>query len=545
MAQMRQRCKVYPGGLYFFNKGILNQNKLKSHLHLPFCNVLQLHDWNGGPHYSSRTVNWLPREHFKSTCASKGLPLWLLSCIDRNMTIALVSANQQNTNKWLRFIKDQIEYNGVFRALFPEIRPGDKWDQNEIVITRDRGADSETQASITALSIGSGLASQHFDYLICDDLVNEQTAASSVEMEKAITLYHALEDILQGWESSKGFRVIGTPWGREDVLYEALKEEKSGHRLKWGLGALGKLEISAAYAGRPELIPQIVEGQPILPTECGWDKLNFIKARNREQFQLQYLCDPFLPGSNGFDLDKFRPFAQLPDGQLQCSCPEHRKHQHHLRLGSMVAVSDPAYTKEKRGCESAFQVGTQMPCGCRFLLEESGHHVQPLEYVELACALANKWKTYLRAFCPEDEALQLTLKQWLVERQGLGKFPIDVELWGVKARGRAKDSRIENAQPAVNTALWHRKPEMERSKSEPPNLLGQLYQWPFSRKRDRADCFAYFEEAWAQFPADRDFDIQLDEADPDRKSEDDDLNDDREMLSIIEREVYGLGRRVY
>jgi len=528
--------------LFYFNKGVLNQNKLKAHLHLPFCNALQLHDWNGGPRYSSRKVMWMPREHFKSTCASKGLPLWLLACVDRNMTIALVSANQQNTNKWLRFIKDQVEFNGVFRALFPEIRPGDKWDQTEIIVTRDRGADAQTQASITALSIGSGLASQHFDYLICDDLVNEQIAKSTVEMESAIGLYHALEDILQGWESSKGFQVIGTPWGREDIIYEALREEKLGKRLKWGIGALGAFELSAAWGDRPELVPQVTVGQPILPTECGWDKLNFIKDRNREQFQLQYLCDPYITGHNGFDLEKFRRFATLPDGTLQCSCPEHRLHKHHLRLGSNVAVADPAYTKDKRGCESATLVGSLQPCGCRFLLEERGELVMPLEFVDNACTVVNKWKTWLHAYCPEDEALQLALRQWLEERQRLGQFPIGVTIHGIKAKNRAKDSRIENAQPAVNAGLWHFSPGMERRTGDQPNALGQLFQWPFSRKRDRADAFAYFEDAWEQFPVDR-LEVERRNPDGDLLDEDDDLNDDREMLQLIDREVYGIERR--
>lgn len=543
--KIRARCKAYPGGLFFFTKGILNQNKLTKDLHLPFCNMLQLHDWNGGPRYSSRKVGWLPREHFKSTCVSKSLPLWLLSCVDRNMTIALVSANQTNTNKWLRFIKDQIEYNGFFRALFPEIRPGDKWDQSEIVITRDRGADAQTQASITALSIGSGLASQHFDYLICDDLVNEQTAQSAVEMEKAVTLYHALEDILQGWESSKGFNVIGTPWGREDVLWEALKEERLGRRLKWGLGALGNFEISKQWADRKELYPTFVEGQPILPSECGWDKLNFIKERNREQFQLQYLCNPYLEGANGFEIDKIKLVAYLPDGYLQCSCPEHQKHRfHHIRFCSVVAVSDPAYTKEKRGCESATLVGALAPCGCRFLLEERGEHLQPLEYVEMACGVAGRWKTWLRAFCPEDEALQLALKQWLEERQAIGQFPLNVSIFGVKSRSRAKDSRIENAIPAVNAGLWHCKPDMQKRLGDAPNTLGQLFQWPFSRKRDRADAFAYFEDAWAEFPADKSYEL-TESYDLEDRQEDDTDRTEKEFLSLIDREVYGLGNRVY
>jgi hypothetical protein len=31
------------------------------------------------------------------------------------------------------------------------------------------------------------------------------------------------------------------------------------------------------------------------------------------------------------------------------------------------------------------------------------------------------------------------------------------------------------------------------------SLVHQLYQWPYSRKRDRADGFSYFEEAWEEY----------------------------------------------
>lgn len=530
--RVRESCIEWPGGLYRFAKGVLNQNKLTDHLHLPFANMVQLHDWNGGPKYSSRPVIWLPRGHFKSTIISQALPLWLLSCVDRNMTIALVSAKQDNPRKWLHFIKEVITHNDLFRMCWPEIRPGNKWDQDEIRITRDMGPDSNVQASITALSIGSGLASQHFDYIIIDDLVNEQIAESTVEMDKAVRLFHALEDIARGWFDTKGFMVVGTPWGREDIIHEALLEEQRGYRLKWGLGALGHLEISEGWGEfAKHITPQITPGEPILPSECGWDKLNHIKERNLEQYYLQYLCQPWDEDRNGFHLEKFRPFGHMPDGELVCKC--HPNHIHHIKMGTTVVVSDPAYTKDKAGCESAILVGTALPCGCRFLLEEYGGELEPQEYQAKAVEVANRWKSWLAAYCVEDEALQLTVRQWLEEKQGYGAFPIGVEIYGLKIKNRGKDIRIANAKPAVNAGRWHRKPDMARREG---NLLHQLYQWPHSRRRDRADAFAYFEDAWDRFPVD----LQLGRwNDPDDEAPEEDWNDDSAYRERIALELYG------
>jgi hypothetical protein len=99
----------------------------------------------------------------------------------------------------------------------------------------------------------------------------------------------------------------------------------------------------------------------------------------------------------------------------------------------------------------------------------------------------------------EDEALQITLRQWLEEAQSTGKFPLGVTIHGLKVKNRSKDGRIASAQTPVNNGWWHVLPTM-RLVEGLNNTLHQIYQWPYSRKRDRADCFAYFDEAWEEFP---------------------------------------------
>ena len=513
---VRERCKRYPGGLYFFNKAVLGFNRLQPHLHLQWCNYLQMHPPqffppemlslgnDTGHSLSYRKTGWMPREHFKSVNGSVGLPLWLLSCVDVNLTIALISAHSDNTKKWLRQIAQIIEYNGFFRWAFPEIRPGKKWDQEEIIIQRDQDLSGDAQASITAYSIKSGLASQHHHYIILDDPVNEQIAGSDVEMARAVELYQHLEEILRGWAES-GFLFMGTPWGREDPLQESLKEELRGFRLKWGIGVEGEWEASDVIKDRPELKPVTIEevqkreypNRTILPEECNEIKLEHIKAQSAEKYHMQYLCKPYDIGRNGFDLNLIREFAELPDGALQCE--GHKSHTHNLKDGVTVIVSDPAYTKDKSVCETSILVGNLQPCGCRFLMHEYGGHVQPKDYIDRACDMAKQFLPFLKAYCIEDEALQLALAQWLVEKKDRGQFPIGVQIHGLKSKNRAKDARISNAQPAVNNGFWHRRPSMRHVEGL-NTLLHQLYQWPYSRMRDRADAFAYFEDAWTEFP---------------------------------------------
>jgi hypothetical protein len=519
--RVREICQTWPGGLYFFTKVILGRNKLTMDLHFAWANFIQMHPWIGAddnnsllapgydpfPRLSHRKTGYMPREHFKSTIISESFPLWLLACVDRNMTIGLVSAVSDNTEKWLKKMRETVQYNPLFRWAFPEIRPGEKWDATRMQVTRDAGGDA--QESISALSMGKGLASQHFDYIIIDDPVNEQTAESVVEMERAIRLYYSLEEILKGWRDSRGFLVVGTPWGREDVLHEALKEADRGTRYKWGIGTgCEEVEMMPHFTITEELrekypaelVPTVDLTKPILPSECDEEKLVHIMSQSRDKLYLNYGCNPHVEGRNGYHLDRIGSYGELPDGQLVCKCHEGMAgHDHHLSKGSVVAVSDPAYTKDKENCETAILIGVKFPCDCRFLLYELGDYILPTEYVDLAPTIANEYKTYLRGWGIEDEALQVTLKQWLEERQSRGLFPPGVTIFGLKVKNREKDGRIGAAATPVNDGKWHVKPTMKLVKGR-NNTLHQLFQWPFSNKRDRADAFAYFDEAWEQFP---------------------------------------------
>lgn len=733
--EVRQLCRAYPHGLYYFGKAVCGFDKLWAPLHLKFANYIQLHPWNGGPPRSNRKLAWAPREHFKSTICSVIFPLWLLSCVDWNYTIALISADADNTKKWLRAIKEIIKYNGFFRWAFPEIRPGDKWDEEEIIIRRDRHYGSDVQASVTAYSINSGLASQHHRYIVLDDPVNEQVAGSVAMMADAVRLYIHLEEILRGWFHS-GYLIVDTPWGREDPHHAALREVAAGYRLKWGIGVLGDFEISPELADRKEMIPTLPLGKPIFPQECNEDKLNLIKSQDIEKFYMHYLplgtdekvlmadfssraisdvspgdtvigftpyhhssrlvptkvvavhdmfgprirlhldsghsvvcspdhrwfrswarpyspaelksplravrplaggeeldwewlrgfidgegtvnganilvaqspganpdvvleidkrlerldleykiyesppsnerhgglrnyhikggrrlklkllerpfgkaerlksvlfaqrwdwtavervvsiealppgplrcletetgnfiggglasgnCKPYDTGRNGFHLELIRDFALFPDGKIQCGCPGHETHYHHLAQGSTVAVSDPAYTTDKKNCESSILIIHEQPCGCRFLLDEWGGHVSLADYYAQACSMAFMWKTWLGGFGVEAEHVQSAMGQVFRELKAQGRFPVGVEILELKPKRRAKDLRIGGQITPVNNGLWHKRPTNQLVEGQNNTLL-QVYQWPYSRKRDRADAFGYAEDAFEMRP---------------------------------------------
>ena len=293
---------------------------------------------------------------------------------------------------------------------------------------------------------------------------------------------------------------MGTPWGREDVLQKSRDEVRAGRATLWGVGVLGKFELSDNLTGRAELYPDVTEGEFIFPEEFAHSDMERVKSQDPSgaKWNMQYLCSPYIEGQNGFRLDLFRDFQYMDDGRIRCQC--HPTHDHRFHKGSTVLVGDPAYTKNKENCESSILVANLQPCGCRFLLDEWGSYVDPKEYLDRIAWMVSEWEEWLGAVGIESEALQFALFQWLKEMQATGKIPLSVEiLEEIKPKNRAKDTRIAGQITPVANGYWHKLPTNSLIEGQ-NNLLFQLYQWPYTRKRDRADAFAYFEDAWAAFP---------------------------------------------
>ena len=151
----------------------------------------------------------------------------------------------------------------------------------------------------------------------------------------------------------------------------------------------------------------------------------------------------------------------------------------------------------------AILVGAKFPCGCRFLLEEWGDHVNTLVYEEKACEIATRHKLWLQRFGIESVNFQLALANNLRYRKQKGEFPLNVELPEkgnnsfLMPKRRDKDTRIASQVSPVNSGFWHIRPTMgQNHNTEHPNMMEQLYRFPFSRKRDRIDAFGYFDDCW-------------------------------------------------
>jgi hypothetical protein len=411
-----------------------------------------------------------------------------------------MSAKEDHPKKWLRQIKQIIEQNPIFQSVFPEIQKDPaKWDDMEILIKRPTSLTGQAQASITAASMLAGQASQHYDHIIVDDPVNERIAKSEPLMNEAKNTFDHVEALTKDYKTSS-FDVIGTPWGRSDVLKHVMDTDVAiGQRLFWWLNARGEFKMSERlYKEHPECAVDLPKGKPIFPERVPESKLRRIENKRPEEYYLQYLCKPYTGGRNGYNMAMIRNFALHASGNIQCEC--HPEHDHSLANMTVVGLSDPAVTEDKRGCESSLLIVAKAACGCRFLLEEYGAHMLPPDLMRLYTETCTKWQPYLSCLGIESVAFQKVFKFWLLERQGQGKFPLGVVFADPKPENRSKDARASSQLNPVSDGLWHVRPEMQRVEGI-NNTMSQIATWPFGDARDRLDAFAYADEVFAEAPA--------------------------------------------
>jgi hypothetical protein len=492
---MRRRSKK---SLYYFAKTICGMTDLKDSFHKPFANYVSLYPWNGGPQSSNRKIAVMPREHFKSSISTVARAIWLL-IHNRSYTICLMSAKEDHPKKWLRQIKYIIEENPIFRSVFPEISPDyTKWDDTEILIKRPPSLSGQAQASITAASLIAGQASQHFDHILLDDPVNERISKSETLMKQVVDNFDHLESLLKGWQTSS-FDLVGTPWGRGDCIEHAMKYDvELGARLFWFLGARGEFKMSPELMeSHPECAPKLKIGPAIFPERVNETKLERLEKTDPEKYYLQYLCKPYDAGMNGFDLDLFRDFAYMSTGQCKCEC--HPEHDHAISRMSLIILSDPAVTLEKKNCQSSVLVVGKAACGCRFLFSEWGDHVMPPELLRELTRTAEEWQPWAKAMGIESVSFQRVFKHWLLEKQSNGEFPLNVQFYDPAPKGRGKDDRISAQLTSVNNGLWHKRPTMKHVEGV-NNFMDQLSKWPYGEFRDLIDGWAYCDDVWEEAP---------------------------------------------
>lgn len=405
------------GSLFYFVREALRRKRLTEGLHLPLCRTFEREH--------IKDVIEIPRDHFKSTCASEGLAMWgalpftqqdeddfyQLGFDDswmkwmrkahrpesRNL---LVSGNITNAAKLGKKIRWHFESNSIYRALFPETLPDASctWTDYSLHVkrpVRTGGTGGHGEGTFDFLGVGSAVQSRHYTgKVIEDDLIGIKESESQALMDKAIDYHQLLIGIFESEDPNHELDelVIGNRWGYSD-LNSHLREHESEFRF----------ESHSALGGCCSLHPS---NTPIFPEEFSYDKLMKRKSRlGNYKFSCQFLNDPSSPEDAEFKLEwlnhftlwyesptRWKVIPKVKDGNVisTIAAPEKQLRRGRLNIGMIV---DPNHNGNAAGgrCRHAIVVVGIDAEGNHYLLQTWADRVGYDEFYNKIFEIAQRW----------------------------------------------------------------------------------------------------------------------------------------------------------
>ena len=184
----------------------------------------------------SDTLDLWPREYGKSTIITKGTTIFDI-IRDKELSHCIFSFNRAIAKGFLRDIKTEIETNALLKRVFPAGNDGDnewfnifydkpdrqsvKWSEDDGIVVKRKSIRREATLEAWGLTDGQP-TSKHFDTLIYDDCVTQDTVGTTEQIDKTERGYRMSLNLGRRGGSK---RMIGTIYHFGD-LYS--KQKKSG-----------------------------------------------------------------------------------------------------------------------------------------------------------------------------------------------------------------------------------------------------------------------------------------------------------------------------
>lgn len=309
------------GDNFYFIKIVLQKNRLSNTFHRQYCDCFLC--------WSLKDVFEIPRDHFKTTIGSVGMPMWwALPFTDQDEILMrrlgykdewitwMRRAHNQNTrtliameivkNAWKigKRITEQYRNNKFFLNLFPQVEPDSscQWTADTLTHKRDYSRPGADQGEGTYEFIGVDVAlqSRHFDRIVCDDIYGREALKSDLVAQSTWEWFQLLVGAFDSNPDNPDEEidqvVNGNRWSFHDLNWKIKKELPDF-----------KFHTHDAEGGCCSLHPP---GQPIFPEEWSLTKLAKYRHRLKDYFySCQYRNKPIPPGGNVFKSEWLRYFV--------------------------------------------------------------------------------------------------------------------------------------------------------------------------------------------------------------------------------------------
>ena len=362
---------------------------------------------------------------------------------DPNLRVLVSSETFGQSKTFLTAIKDHIEKNEVFRAIFGDQKGDDAvWRQEEITITKRTKVAREP--SIGVSGVGQTRVGMHYDIIILDDIVSNNNINTPEQILKTINHYKLLLSIL---EPGGILIIIGTRYSFADLYGHLIDNEPKNFDIL----------IRGAYDKEGNLY------FPSRLTKTYLDEQR--KSQGNQVFSNQYLNNPIDQDSAIFKKQWIRYFNKGPEN---------------LRRYLLI---DPASTSGKTSDFTGIVI-----CGVdennNIFVEEAINNKSTIgEMIGLVFEKVLQYQIYKDGCVAlETNANQTTYKYIFDEemRKRGFFFPI-TEL--KPASGRSKMSRIKGLQPWFEGGKIYLKKEQQE-------LIDQITMYPRTRHDDLVDSMS-------------------------------------------------------
>ncbi len=375
-----------------------------------------------------RRVYILPRGHLKSSIIIVAFSIFYL-INHPNAAILLWHATSGDVRKYIQEIQTHIE-GAAFQALFPELVPDKRsvwWDKTHVTIARTK---PRKEPSITGIGAHSKTTGDHYDLILVDDLIDDEAARKSSEIEARVNRFRHLDPLLVR-PGEDPVVVVGTPWVKGDVLHFAME---SGLYQVYHRGLYGE--------------PGKEEGTPIWPERFSPATIELIRKNMGDfRFRHQYLCTyldaamhPIPPTSIRFYRLEHR------EGVGLCAVNEPddpERFEYPVAALERFLTHDPSLGKKSSDMAATIVTGLAREDGRVFVLEAKGQRIPPDEQLRYLARTGARWR--LDRLHIEAAALQAALIVFFRNQIARERLPFTVE--ELKPAGVNKGVRISALVP--------------------------------------------------------------------------------------------------
>lgn len=399
----------------------------------------------------NRKLILIPRNHLKSSIVTKG---WTIQKVLNNPDLRILIANAvwDNSRKFLRSIQKYLTWGSPLPMYFGKFE-SESWNQDECTVKQRKVVlDAPTWATT---GLEKEQTSQHYDVILCDDLVAKENCTTPEQRKKVFEYYLSLFDLLE----PEGVMVLmGTRYHQDDLYAKVLEE--TDVLKNWDTF------IRSAYKE---------DGSVLFPQKFTKEKLDEIKNKPGAayHFASQYMNNPIDPDSSDFKLEQIRFYDYDPVNNPHPS--------------SLYLTVDPAISLGRDADYSALLVAGQYANRRIRVVDRVRGRFVPDDLVDQIFELVKKWRLHRVGI--ETFGFQKTLKYEIQRRQRETGVFFSIDELGRRHTGRSepivsKEARIRRLQPYFEQGLV----EIRRDMSD---LRDELLAFPRGKNDDLLDTLAY------------------------------------------------------